>query len=294
MPNVRDIFNDCINDKTKYEVDRDNDYGIFGWCTIPSKTMVNMQYNEQALVVPSSYDHHNRVGGSNFLQMDSDLDGIYRKWSNYSFIPSARDSWCYLYNTRDWTYFMKPFFNLSRNSEVFTTMKDMATEGSPYAPKTSDHLNGIIFEPSAGTRDDDRTFGDIVRSCQFLAKAHHNENALKILSDRWTKVLSYDRLKELTSDGNDFNSAYGSEYDDLPSNYVFPFQDWVDDYNKTGSYIDSSKYRYNLGQAHAIDDFDEDSVWFYITMTEPVENLEQVVEIEDIMPYVFWWDNRGV
>ena len=67
MPNVRDIFNDCINDKTKYEVDRDNDYGIFGWCTIPSKTMVNMQYNEQALVVPSSYDHHNRVGGSNFL-----------------------------------------------------------------------------------------------------------------------------------------------------------------------------------------------------------------------------------
>jgi hypothetical protein len=80
MPNVRDIFNDCINDKTKYEVDRDNDYGIFGWCTIPSKTMVNMEYNEQAIIVPSSYDHHNRIGGNNFLQMDNDLERIYQKW----------------------------------------------------------------------------------------------------------------------------------------------------------------------------------------------------------------------
>jgi hypothetical protein len=67
MPNVRDIFNDCVNDSTKYEVDMNNDYGVFGWCTIPSKTMVNMEYNEQAIIVPSSYDHHNRVGGSNFL-----------------------------------------------------------------------------------------------------------------------------------------------------------------------------------------------------------------------------------
>lgn len=73
---------------------------------------------------------------------------------------------------------------------------------------------------------------------------------------------------------------------------MFPFQDWVDDYNKTGSYI-GGNYKYNIGQAHAIDDFDEDSVWFYITMVEPIEDLNQVVEIEDIMPYVFWWDNRG-
>ena len=28
-------------------------------------------------------------------------------------------------------------------------------------------------------------------------------------------------------------------------------------------------------------------------MLEPVDDLEQVVQIEDIMPYVFWWDNRG-
>ena len=28
-------------------------------------------------------------------------------------------------------------------------------------------------------------------------------------------------------------------------------------------------------------------------MTEPVENLEPVMEIEDIMPFVFWWENRG-
>lgn len=53
------------------------------------------------------------------------------------------------------------------------------------------------------------------------------------------------------------------------------------------------KYKYNLGQAHAIDDFDEDSVWFYITMVSPLEELDSVIELEDIMPYVFWWENRG-
>lgn len=56
MPRVRDIFNETINDKTKYQVDIDNDYGIFGWCTIPSKAMVDMQYNEDSLIVPSSYE----------------------------------------------------------------------------------------------------------------------------------------------------------------------------------------------------------------------------------------------
>ena len=68
MPHVRDIFNDCHSaSDTKYDADISNNYGVFGWCSIPSKTMVNMEYNEGALYVPSSYDHHNRVCGSNFL-----------------------------------------------------------------------------------------------------------------------------------------------------------------------------------------------------------------------------------
>ena len=29
-------------------------------------------------------------------------------------------------------------------------------------------------------------------------------------------------------------------------------------------------------------------------MARPVENEDEVIEIEDIMPFVFWWDNRGV
>ena len=107
MPKVRDIFDDCINDKTKYEVDKDNDYGVFGWCTIPSKTMVDMEYNERALIVPSSYGCHNRIGGKNFLQMDPDLEGIYRKWvrdvdedepTNIGHIePNVKDTWAYMY-----------------------------------------------------------------------------------------------------------------------------------------------------------------------------------------------------
>lgn len=102
-----------------------------------------------------------------------------------------------------------------------------------------------------------------------------------------------------------FNSIYGSEYASIP--FRFPFQDWIDDYDKTSSYVDLTvnkykpgattagalKYKYNLGQAHAIDDFDEDSVWFYITMVSPIEDLEQVIELKDIMPFVFWWENRG-
>ena len=64
---------------------------------------------------------------------------------------------------------------------------------------------------------------------------------------------------------------YGSRYPNLPEDFRFPDSDWVDDYDKTGSYVlkkddDTFKYTYNLGQSHAIDDFDEDSVWFYITM----------------------------
>ena len=68
MPSVRDVFDDCDRaSPTKFDADMDNNYGVFGWCTIPSKTMVNMEYDERAIVVPSTYDRHNRVGGSNFL-----------------------------------------------------------------------------------------------------------------------------------------------------------------------------------------------------------------------------------
>ena len=67
MPQVRDIFDDCQGQTLKCDCDEKNDYGVFGWCSIPSKTMVDMEYNEGALYVPSSYDHHNHVCGSNFL-----------------------------------------------------------------------------------------------------------------------------------------------------------------------------------------------------------------------------------
>lgn len=29
-------------------------------------------------------------------------------------------------------------------------------------------------------------------------------------------------------------------------------------------------------------------------MVEPLEDVNQVIELEDIMPYVFWWENRGI
>lgn len=66
VPSVHDIFNGKEY-KSKYQVDKENTYGVFGWCTIPSKTMVNMEYNENSIIVPSSYDRHNHVCGSNFL-----------------------------------------------------------------------------------------------------------------------------------------------------------------------------------------------------------------------------------
>ena len=132
MPDVRNIFNDChAASPTKYDADINNNYGVFGWCTIPSKTMVNMEYNEGALYVPSSYDHHNRVCGSNFLQMDNDFKKVYQKWiQNIAYNPdeirvghlmdNAENTWVWLYNTRDWTYFAKPFFDVGRNNEVYS------------------------------------------------------------------------------------------------------------------------------------------------------------------------------
>ena len=74
----------------------------------------------------------------------------------------------------------------------------------------------------------------------------------------------------------------------------FPKQDWIDDHDMTGSYVGSDKYEYCLGQSHSIDDFDDESVWFYITMVKPLNEMEEVIELEDIMPFVFWWENRGV
>lgn len=310
MPDVRDIFNDCIGALTKYEADRDNDYGVFGWCSIPSKTMVNMEYNEESIVVPSSYDHHNRIGGSNFLQMDSDLENIYKRWcgtkENGWLEDNVRNSWYYLYNQRDWTYFLLPFFNIKQNSDLYSYMLDTYNEVE--RPKNSNHINGVIFESSNVDRSQDESFGDIVHACEFLAKFHHNEKNLRLLVEDSSLGLSYAKIKELTAgEDGQFNSIYGSECYDYKENTRIPYQDFVDDYNKTGAYVGLSVdtynisihentqpvYKYNLGQAHAIDDFDEDSVWFYITMVEPLEDMNQVIELEDIMPFVFWWENRG-
>lgn len=276
---------------------------MFGWCTIPSKTMVNMEYNEGALYVPSSYDHHNRVTGSNFLQMDNDFQRVYRVQEQGNLVDNAKNTWVWLYNTRDWTYFAKPFFDVGRNNEVYSAqLDDFSTD---LQPENSNHINGIIFEKVATGRSADLTFLGIAQSCQFLARFHHNENNLRVLSDRYTNLLSYATLRQLTSN-SEFNDVYGSEYANLPDDFRFPDQDWIDDYSKTSSFVgltigkydpESSstalKYPYNLGQAHAIDDFDEDSVWFYITMVSPLDELDSVIELEDIMPYVFWWENRG-
>lgn len=304
MPNVRDIFNDChAAADTKYDADTNNTYGVFGWCTIPSKTMVNMEYNEGALYVPSSYDHHNRVCGSNFLQMDNDFKKVYLKEVQGKLEDNACNTWVWLYNTRDWTYFAKPFFDVGRNNEVYSNQLD---EFSPeLRPENSNHLNGVVFEKVASGRADDTSFLGIAQSCQFLARYHHNENNLKVLAERFTNLIPYSKLKQLTSNA-EFNDIYGSMYTNLPEDFRFPFSDWVDDYNKTSSFIgltkgmydptttsEELKYKYNLGQAHAIDDFDEESVWFYITMVSPLEELDSVIELEDIMPYVFWWENRG-
>lgn len=198
-------------------------------------------------------------------------------------------------------------------------------------PTTSNHLNGVIFEASNLGRAVDTTFGDIANTCRFLAKYHHNYNNLNTLATRYTNLIPMSKLKELTSIGEDYNAVYGSCYNDIIDNIVFWDGDIIDDYDKTGSYVnymeskpndeiiydDDShvddvvcddwndivvcdpdysrclKYKYNLGHRHAIDDYDEDSVWFYITMVSPIEDLNQVIELEDIMPFVFWWSNRG-
>ena len=227
--------------------------------------------------------------------MDNDFKKVYRKFVLDHLEDNAQNTWVWLYNTRDWTYFAKPFFDVGRNNEVYSSQLDEFPMG--LRPVNSNHINGILLEKSANGRSFDLSFLGIALSCQFLARYHHNENNLKVLAERYTNLLSYQELKELTSNSDDFNNVYGSQYT-LPegmswSDIRLPFLDWIDDYDKTSSYVNSSKYKYNLGQAHSIDDFDEDSVWFYITMVSPLEELDSIVEIEDIMPYVFWWENRG-
>ena len=221
MPNVRDIFNDCMNDKSKYDVDKDNDYGVFGWSTIPSKVMVNMQYNEQSIVVPSSYDHHNRIGGNNFLQMDTDLAKVYRQWNSTTnkIQSNVSSSWYYLYDTRDWTYFLFPFFKIKPNNDVFTWQNETFVTGKP---TSSDHLNGVIFEPTTIGMERDSSFGDISSACKFLAKHHHNEKNLRILAEHYTKLIPYEKLIEFTKKDANFNAVYGSSYPGLPEKFRFP------------------------------------------------------------------------
>ena len=214
-----------------------------------------------------------------FLQLDNDPSVVYNVWRSNAAISNVQDTWCYLYAKRDWTYFMKPFFNVSRNNEIYTYMMDTYPEG--HRPASSDHINGILFEPSILGRNVDTTFGDMVRTCKFLAEHHHGRKFLVTLSQRYTNMFSYEKLRELTADGDDFNAVYGSQCSELdPDTFRFPASEWIDDYDKTGSYVakddDWFKYKYNLGQSHAIDDFDEDSVWFYITMVEPLEEQEDV------------------
>ena len=91
-------------------------------------------------------------------------------------------------------------------------MKDnwgYSQNGEDLRPSSSDHINGVIFEYSNLGRGEAASFGNIVRTCQMLAKAHHNENTLNILAERWMEVLPFNRLKELTAE-DDFNSVYGS------------------------------------------------------------------------------------
>lgn len=126
--------------------------------------------------------------------MDKDFEKVYEKWQGSKddggLVDNTKNTWYYLYNTRDWTYFLKPFFNINPNIELFSFMND--TYRAELRPLSSDHINGVLFERSNEKRSADKAFGDIARSCQFLAKYHHNENNLKTLAERFTNLLNYD------------------------------------------------------------------------------------------------------
>ena len=76
---------------------------------------------------------------------------------------------------------------------------------------------------------------------------------LDVLSSKYVKNISFDKLKELTGgqvNGQyQYNSTYGSQYPDDLSNMRFPGDDWVDEFDKTGTYSKENEYKYNLGQA---------------------------------------------
>lgn len=110
----------------------------------------------------------------------------------------------------------------------------------------------MIFEPTTIGRAQDKSFGDIVATCKFLAKYHHNEKNLKTLADTYTKLIPYEKLRELTiSSVGEYNSVYGSVFDDLPENFRYPEDDWIDDFDKTGTYVKDTTYtpdyHYNIG-----------------------------------------------
>jgi hypothetical protein len=121
-------------------------------------------------------------------------------------MDNSENTWVWLYNTRDWTYFTKPFFDVVRNNEVYSNQLDTfgySEVGYPetktdLCPENSNHLNGVVFEKSAEGRSIDLGFFGIASSCQFLARYHHNENNLKVLAERYTNLLSYQELKKLT------------------------------------------------------------------------------------------------
>ena len=40
-------------------------------------------------------------------------------------IDLTSESWYYLYNSRDWTYFMYPVFGKKRNNDIYSSIKDV-------------------------------------------------------------------------------------------------------------------------------------------------------------------------
>lgn len=176
--------------------------------------------------------------------MDNDFKKVYRRFVVDHLEDNAQNTWVWLYNTRDWTYFAKPFFDVGRNNEVYSGQLDEFPAG--LRPVNSNHLNGVVFEKNTSGRGDDISFLGIASTCQFLARYHHNENNLKVLAERYTNLLPYSRLKELTCT-SDFNDVYGSQWRGNVDNLRFPPLDWIDGHNKTSSYVDSDKYVYNIG-----------------------------------------------
>lgn len=283
MPSVETVFGEGIQ--------KDLGHELTGWRGIPSKPSVDMQTNEGSVVVPSSYGCHNRVGSSDFLQLDPDLDRI---WGSGG-LDSIQDSWAYLYDSRDWTYFMEPFFGVGPNFEVASAMGQL---GRPIGQLR--WCNGTLFEPSLTGRSGTVPFGQQVLTCRFLAARHHGQGNLRLLAERHVGLLSYSQLQDLTK-GDEFNDVYGSKYEDLPQTCSRLDSDWVDDFDMTSMYLNLRdpiavgplKYPYNLGQRAAVDDWDDSSVWFYLVVKEKEPETQGSVEIQDVMPFVFWWSNRG-